>query len=71
LNIGHHAANAASDIRERIASQARIPTPRPETFAPGMLEAQTIENYQLETAMWIGATLEQGVWYEISAPLSL
>jgi len=42
-----------------------------DTFSPGMLEAATAENYQLETAMWIGATLEQGVWYEISAPLSL
>ncbi len=42
-----------------------------DTFSPGMLEAVTAENYQLETAMWIGATLEQGVWYEISAPLSL
>lgn len=37
----------------------------------GMLEAQTAENYQLETAMWIGAALEQGVWYEMSAPLLL
>lgn len=40
-------------------------------LSPGLLEAATAENYQLETAMWIGATLEQGVWYEISAPLSL
>src|SRR4029077_20380711 len=40
-------------------------------LSPGVLEAATAENYQLETAMWIGATLEQGVWYEISAPLSL
>lgn len=42
-----------------------------DTFSPGMLEAAAAENYQLETAMWIGATLEQGVWYEIFAPLSL
>jgi hypothetical protein len=40
-------------------------------LSPGVLEAATAENYQLETAMWIGATLEQGVWYEIFAPLSL
>jgi hypothetical protein len=40
-------------------------------LAPGVLEAETAEKYQLETAMWIGATLEQGVWYEISAPLLL
>ena len=42
-----------------------------DTISPGMLEATTAENYQLETAVWIGATLEQGAWYEISAPLSL
>lgn len=42
-----------------------------EVLSPGMLEANTAEDYQLETAMWIGATLEQGVWYETSAPLSL
>lgn len=41
------------------------------SISPGMLEAEAAENYQIETAMWIGAALEQGVWYEISAPLSL
>jgi len=39
--------------------------------SPGMIEAAVAENYQLETAMWIGATLDQGVWHEVSAPLSL
>lgn len=43
----------------------------PDTQSPGILATETAENYQLETAMWIGAKLEQGVWYEISAPLSL
>jgi tetratricopeptide (TPR) repeat protein len=42
-----------------------------EALSPGVLEARTAENYQLETAMWIGATLEQGVWYQVAAPLSL
>jgi len=42
-----------------------------DNLSPGMLEAATAEHYQLETAMWTGATLEQGAWYEISAPLSL
>jgi hypothetical protein len=40
-------------------------------FSPGMLEAAAAESYQLETAMWIGATLDQGVWHEISASLSV
>lgn len=42
-----------------------------EALSPGMLEAEAAQNYQLETAMWIGAILDQGVWYEVSAPLSL
>ena len=40
-------------------------------FSPGMLEADTAQSYELETAMWIGATLDQGDWYEVSAPLAL
>ena len=43
----------------------------PVALSAGLLEAATAANYQLETAMWIGAKLEQGVWYELSAPLSL
>ena len=40
-------------------------------YRPGLLEAATAERYRLETSMWIGATLKQGVWYQMSAPLSL
>ncbi len=43
----------------------------PDVLSPGLLEAATAEDYALQTAMWVGATLEQGVWYEISAPLAL
>jgi hypothetical protein len=42
-----------------------------DNLAPGLLEAAAAENYQIETAMWIGATLDQGVWYEIDAPLPI
>ena len=42
-----------------------------DVLSPGALEAATAESYALDTAMWIGATLEQGIWYETSAPLSL
>jgi hypothetical protein len=41
------------------------------TLSAGMLEGSTAESYQLETAMWIGAAVEQGVWYETVAPLTL
>lgn len=40
-------------------------------FAPGVMESKATEAYRLETAMWIGATLKQGVWYELTAPLSV
>jgi hypothetical protein len=40
-------------------------------LSSGLLVAEAAENYQLETSMWAGATLDQGVWYQLSAPLSL
>ena len=35
------------------------------------VEALVAENYNIETGTWIGASLEQGVWYDMSVPLSL
>jgi hypothetical protein len=35
------------------------------------IEALVAEAYNLETGAWIGASLEQGVWYDMSLPLSL
>ena len=58
---GKDSRDATSDALETAA----------DALTPGILEAATAENYQLETAMWIGAKLDQGVWYEMSAPLSL
>ncbi|MFZ0500064.1 MAG: hypothetical protein WAM52_13085 [Steroidobacteraceae bacterium] len=58
---GHDGASVTNDVLARVAS----------ILSPGILAAATAENYQLETAMWIGAKLEQGVWYGITAPLSL
>ena len=40
-------------------------------LSPGLLQAQTAERYEVRTTMWIGATLKQGVWYHLSAALSL
>jgi hypothetical protein len=40
-------------------------------LSPGLLVAEAAENYQLETSMWVGATLDQGVWHQLDAPLSL
>jgi hypothetical protein len=40
-----------------------------DELLPAALEAQTAEDYNLETGTWIGATLEQGVWYDMTAAL--
>jgi hypothetical protein len=38
-------------------------------FAPDAIEAKAEEDYSLATGAWIGATLDQGVWYRMSAAL--
>jgi hypothetical protein len=35
------------------------------------IEALVAEAYNIETGTWIGASLDQGVWYSMSVPLSL
>jgi hypothetical protein len=35
------------------------------------IEGLVEEAYDLETGTWIGASLDQGVWYDMSVPLSL
>lgn len=40
-----------------------------DALLPGRLEAQIAEGYNFETGTWIGATLEQGVWYDLTAGL--
>jgi hypothetical protein len=37
---------------------------------PNAIEGRIAEQYNLETGTWIGATLEQGVWYDMSAALA-
>jgi hypothetical protein len=40
-------------------------------FAPELVETKAAEDYSLETGAWIGARLEQGVWYKMSAALTM
>jgi hypothetical protein len=35
------------------------------------VEALVAEGYNMETGTWIGASLDQGVWYDMNVPLSL
>lgn len=47
----------------------RLRTAVSDTLSPDASEARTAEDYNLETGTWIGATLEQGVWYDMTAAL--
>jgi tetratricopeptide (TPR) repeat protein len=38
---------------------------------PGFIEAKAAQDYGLQTATWIGAKLEQGVWHQMQTPLFL
>jgi hypothetical protein len=40
-------------------------------FGPYVVEQNAAEDYSFQTGAWIGATLEQGVWYNMVAPLAL
>jgi len=40
-------------------------------FAPAAVEQAVAEDYDFETGVWIGARLEQGVWYNMSVPLTM
>ena len=40
-------------------------------LSPGFIESRAAQDYGLETATWIGAKLEQGVWHQMQTPLFL
>jgi hypothetical protein len=71
-------AETESQIRKRAPHSAQIQDLMNEaissmhvTFDPKAIETETRIDYNLQTAMWIDATLQQGVPYEITAPLPL
>ncbi|HEY0748202.1 MAG TPA: hypothetical protein VGD63_15985 [Steroidobacteraceae bacterium] len=68
------ARSLAQDIAST-SNRAPLLARRFGTFAKaarsnGFIEGLVAEDYNFEVGTWIGATLEQGVWYEMSAPLS-
>jgi hypothetical protein len=71
----HTLAEAQTDIRTRAPKGVGGPVLEQaleaarNVFAPEVIQAQTSEDYSLQTAMWIGASLDQGARYEIYAPL--
>ncbi|MGH8217334.1 MAG: hypothetical protein ACREUT_02005 [Steroidobacteraceae bacterium] len=63
-------AHAPAGRRARTLTREALETATAE-LSPELLEAAARRNYSLETAMWVGARLDQGVWYSLSAPLAL
>jgi hypothetical protein len=58
---------AQSNVPSRLTEQIRNESGKYGSF----IEALVAEAYNIETGTWIGASLEQGVWYDMSVPLSL
>ena len=48
-----------------------VSTPLSAQQSPDVAESLVAENYNFDTGTWIGATLEQGTWYNMMASLSL
>jgi tetratricopeptide (TPR) repeat protein len=66
LILGHtQTAAGASRLQGWVADATQL------LFRPAAVEQNTAEAYDFRTGVWIGAKLEQGVWYNMSAPLTL
>jgi tetratricopeptide (TPR) repeat protein len=63
---------ARNNASSRLTKQIRRESAKYGSSKNGYpVEALVAEAYNIETSAWIGASLEQGVWYDMSAPLSL
>jgi hypothetical protein len=60
--------NASSPLTQRIREQSDKYS---SSKNGNSVEALVAETYNIETGTWIGASLDQGVWYEMNVPLSL
>ena len=58
---------AEANVSSRLTQQIRNES---DKYAKS-IEALVAEAYNMETGTWIGASLDQGVWYDMSVPLSL
>jgi hypothetical protein len=64
---------AAQDmVRDHAQSLPREPrNALANVFAPQLVAERAEESYNFQTGTWIGAVLEQGVWYTTTAPLTM
>jgi hypothetical protein len=66
LILGHaQPAKGASRLQGWVARATQM------LFGRDAVEQNAAEAYDFQTGVWIGAKLEQGVWYTMSAPLTL
>jgi hypothetical protein len=65
--IHEHAPQGEGTAAPRLAALRNLQI----DFSPKVIEYGARENYELESAMWIGATLQQGMRYQLIAPLPL
>jgi tetratricopeptide (TPR) repeat protein len=65
------AHDVGSKSEPALKLQSRIEEAVKFALLPRSIETQVAEDYNLETGTWIGATLEQGIWYDMAAPLPL
>jgi hypothetical protein len=66
LILGHTSSDAgASRLPVWVTRATKL------IFGPAAVEQHAAEDYDFQTGVWIGATLEQGVWYNMSVPLTL
>lgn len=64
---GMNSASGVQAVALRQAGERALQT----ALDPAAVQTTLSEDHSLETGMWVGATLEQGVWYDMSADLAL
>lgn len=65
LALEHLDSEQREDGAKKDLRALRIP------FDPRTIQVHAAEDYNFQVSMWSGATLEQGVWYDLVAPLPL
>ncbi|HEY2104396.1 MAG TPA: hypothetical protein VGH29_01345, partial [Candidatus Binataceae bacterium] len=69
-------ANLADEVSARISAEiggsaSENSRGLSAAFSPDFIESSAAQDYGIRTATWIGAKLDQGRWYQMSAPLYL
>jgi len=65
------ARDLAAKSEPALRLQSRIEEAIKFALLPNSIETRVAEDYNLETGTWIGAALEQGIWYDMAMPLPL